>query len=120
MKEIVEAVNYPWFHSFLDGNEANRMAQNDGKEGSFLIRFSGIPRCYALAVKHNGTPHQWRIYERNRKFHLDNMTYKSLNELVEIHRKEALRIGQLLNTGNEFVKLGDPLVNKVQQRESEK
>jgi len=107
---IYNSVCYPWFHGFISFDEANSLVQNK-PEGAFLIRFSNVYGCYALAVQHEGVVHNWRINgtPESRSFELNNQYYQSLNQIVITHMNVPLKIHALSNTGKEDVYLRAPV-----------
>jgi len=83
-------------------------------EGTFVFRFSGNAGAYALTVKHDGLPRNWRIStEKDGKLELNGAHYTTLLEIVNKHSHTPLKIFQLLNSGKEDVILTDGIPREL-------
>jgi len=93
---IVSVCSPQWFHGFMDSKDAQRLLK--GKpEGTFLVRFSTQPCFYTLSVSYSGTVGHWRIGCEKKEYQLpcfkiENRSYLSLDDVINTHKKEALKI----------------------------
>jgi len=102
LSQIYAIISPSWFHGFLDAEEARILLKGQPK-GSYLLRFSGHPKCYALTVMMSTTVSHWRINSKKSGlfdapvFIMNNKEYRSLRQLVELHSLEELMVPQLNN-----------------------
>ena len=90
-----------WFHGFISLTQANALLM-DQPPGTFLLRFSSNPGCYALALKHQDDGPvdkrviHWRIEKApessGKTFAIFARLYDNITEIVETHRLEPLTL----------------------------
>jgi len=90
--DVANIVRYPWFLGYLSAAKAKEILL-DKPVGTFLVRFSSTIGSYTISVKFGQVGH-WRISTeiKNNKvvYSIDERQYKSLEEIVDLHRKDPL------------------------------
>lgn len=108
--DVVALLTDETFHGFASPDEitAGLLSQDSG---AFCFRFSRVPGCYTLTVNANGSIGHWRISggkkRGERTLFIDSKAYKSLFDIVRVHKKQALIIK--LTGKSQKVMLGQPM-----------
>jgi len=96
VQQIVDIVSPRWFFAFLSAGEAKDVLKKEGKTGCFLFRFSSSAGLYALSLFHNNQVSHCRIEteltDTGINFIINKRIYKSLEDIMQIHKKEPLKI----------------------------
>jgi len=89
--DVIEIVKQPWFHGKLDPQQAHDLLVLQ-PPGTFLLRFSSTPTCFALSVNYSGKEiGHWRItserFVNKVIYKIDTVVYSSLYDIIEKHSK---------------------------------
>eukprot|EP01117_Protostelium_nocturnum_P014904 TRINITY_DN5723_c0_g1_i1.p1 TRINITY_DN5723_c0_g1~~TRINITY_DN5723_c0_g1_i1.p1 ORF type:complete len:1217 (-),score=517.40 TRINITY_DN5723_c0_g1_i1:54-3704(-) len=101
MKDILSIAHQSWFFGFLDPSDTQKILLKH-PTGTFLFRFSSQPRCYTLSVSNGGQVGHWRIRSQktsdSQNFWIDDRQYSSLNEIMQVHMVEPLKVNTAKST----------------------
>jgi len=92
---ITQILQEKCFFGFVSGSEARTILEKK-PPGTYILRFSSSPKSYAISVSlENGTVGHWKIESQFKQgegvtFILDNISFKSLQELIKHFKQESL------------------------------
>ncbi|MDP2435120.1 MAG: protein kinase, partial [archaeon] len=85
MSEVKELLSKPWFHGFISADDVNNSLK--GKQpGTFLLRFSSEPGCYAISAMARDGIKNFRIaHKPGGPYIIGQAQLKSLSEIVSTY-----------------------------------
>ena len=100
-KNYIKLEKAPWYYGKISRAKAEELLADQACNGAFLIRDSETiiePGSYSLSVKFEGQVQHFKILKDGQyEFYIWMKKFKSLNELVEHHRKTSIsRVGKVV------------------------
>jgi len=91
LEDMMTVIGQSWFFGFIDPAEAGNILLKS-RPGAFLFRYSSTPKFYTLSANNKHRVGHWRIATEGKKFLIDDRKYNSLQQIIEIHVIEPLKV----------------------------
>ncbi|KAI0979515.1 hypothetical protein GJ496_004600 [Pomphorhynchus laevis] len=85
-------INNDWYFGTISREQAERLLNCCGEEGSFLVRESlhSIGLAYSISVKSIDCIRHFRVEIVDGKFHIGRRKFATINELIKFYRRHAI------------------------------